>query len=125
VALEVNDVHTLLDLVDENLGVAVVPRHFAHKRASLTALPVKGTGEAVYETVALLPPRQATSPAARALMALLEASGTSTGSTGRSTGSTGTSPGATGGPPGSNSAAPGTVSASPGATGMTPEAMST
>ncbi|GAB2887782.1 LysR substrate-binding domain-containing protein [Streptomyces deserti] len=72
VALEVNDVHTLLDLVGENLGIAVVPRHFAHKRASLTALPVKGTGEAVYETVALLPPPQATSPAARALMALLD-----------------------------------------------------
>ncbi|MEV5439289.1 LysR substrate-binding domain-containing protein [Streptomyces sp. NPDC052682] len=72
VALEVNDVHTLLDLVGENLGVAVVPRHFAHKRASLTALPVKDTGEAVYETVALLPPPQATSPAARALMALLD-----------------------------------------------------
>ncbi|NUP43650.1 MAG: LysR family transcriptional regulator, partial [Streptomyces sp.] len=72
VALEVNDVHSLLDLVDENLGIAVVPRHFRHKREALTALPVKGTGEAVYETVALLPPPQATSPAARALMALLE-----------------------------------------------------
>ncbi|MDN3024305.1 LysR substrate-binding domain-containing protein [Streptomyces sp. S.PB5] len=75
VALEVNDVHSLLDLVDENLGVAVVPRHFRHKRPSLTALPVKGTAETVYETVALLPPEQATSPAARALMALLEKEG--------------------------------------------------
>ncbi|GAA3901053.1 LysR substrate-binding domain-containing protein [Streptomyces lacrimifluminis] len=72
VALEVNDVHSLLDLVGEGLGVAVVPRHFAHKRAALTALPVKGTGETVYETVAMLPPPQATSPAARALMELLE-----------------------------------------------------
>jgi DNA-binding transcriptional LysR family regulator len=72
VALEVNDVHSLLDLVGENLCVAVVPRHFRHKREALTALPLKGTGEAVYETVALLPSRQATSPAARALMALLE-----------------------------------------------------
>jgi DNA-binding transcriptional LysR family regulator len=78
VALEVNDVHSLLDLVDENLGVAVVPRHFRHKRESLTALPVKGTGETVYETVALLPPSQATSPAARALMALLETGGLGT-----------------------------------------------
>ena len=43
VALEVNDVHSLLDLVDENLGIAVVPRHFRHKRESLTALPLKGT----------------------------------------------------------------------------------
>lgn len=72
VALEVNDVHSLLDLVDENLGIAVVPRHFRHKRESLSALPVKGTGETVYETVALLPPPQATSPAARALMSLLQ-----------------------------------------------------
>ncbi|MER5750127.1 LysR substrate-binding domain-containing protein [Streptomyces sp. NPDC002088] len=75
VALEVNDVHSLLDLIDENLGVAVVPRHFRHKRESLTALPLKGTGETVYETAALLPPPQGTSPAARALMALLETGG--------------------------------------------------
>jgi DNA-binding transcriptional LysR family regulator len=72
VALEVNDVHSLLDLVGENLGVAAVPAHFRHKRPSLTALPVKGTEETVYGTVALLPPPEATSPAARALMALLE-----------------------------------------------------
>ncbi|MEU0005526.1 LysR substrate-binding domain-containing protein [Streptomyces sp. NPDC006314] len=72
VALEVNDVHSLLDLVDENLGIAVVPRHFRYKRPSLTALPLKGTGEAEYETVALLPPERATSPAARALVTLLE-----------------------------------------------------
>ncbi|GGS57177.1 MULTISPECIES: LysR family transcriptional regulator [Streptomyces] len=75
VALEVNDVHSLLDLVDEGLGIAVVPRHFRHKRASLTALPVEGTGGTPYETVALLPPAQATSPAARALMTLLETGG--------------------------------------------------
>ncbi|MFI8368457.1 LysR family transcriptional regulator [Streptomyces sp. NPDC085466] len=74
VALEVNDVHSLLDLVDENLGVAAVPRHFRRKREALRALPVKGVPETVYETVALLPPPQATSPAARALMALLEGS---------------------------------------------------
>ncbi|MFC9681266.1 LysR family transcriptional regulator [Streptomyces sp. NPDC056948] len=78
VALEVNDVHSLLDLVDEGLGIAVVPRHFRHKRASLTALPVEGTGGTPYETVALLPPAQATSPAARALMALLETGGPAT-----------------------------------------------
>ncbi|OIJ93981.1 LysR substrate-binding domain-containing protein [Streptomyces monashensis] len=75
VALEVNDVHSLLDLVDENLGIAVVPRHFRHKRPALTALPLKGADEAAYETVALLPPDRATSPAARALVALLETGG--------------------------------------------------
>ncbi|MBQ1097200.1 LysR family transcriptional regulator [Streptomyces sp. b94] len=72
VALEVNDVHGLLDLVDENLGIAVVPRHFRHKRASLTSLPLEGSPETAYETIALLPPAEATSPAARALMGLLE-----------------------------------------------------
>ncbi|MCZ9346573.1 LysR substrate-binding domain-containing protein, partial [Streptomyces sp. TRM76130] len=72
VALEVNDVHGLLDLIDEDLGVAVVPRHFRHKRASLTSLPLKDTDDVLYETVALLPPAQTTSPAARALMGLLE-----------------------------------------------------
>ncbi|MDT0611880.1 LysR family transcriptional regulator [Streptomyces lancefieldiae] len=72
VPLEVNDVHGLLDLIDENLGIAVVPRHFRHKRASLTSLPLKDSGGTEYETIALLPPAPATSPAARALMGLLE-----------------------------------------------------
>ncbi|MFF9299150.1 LysR substrate-binding domain-containing protein [Streptomyces althioticus] len=80
VALEVNDVHSLLDLVDENLGVAVVPRHFRHKRPSLTALPLKDTGEAAYETVALVPSPRATSPAARALMELLDTGARDAGS---------------------------------------------
>jgi DNA-binding transcriptional LysR family regulator len=74
VALEVNDVHSLLDLVYEGLGIAVAPRHFECKRPGLTALPLQDTGGAVYETAALLlPAPQATSPAAQALMALLEA----------------------------------------------------
>ncbi|MEW2295547.1 LysR substrate-binding domain-containing protein [Streptomyces sp. NPDC006743] len=76
VALEVNDVHSLLDLVDENLGIAVVPRHFRHKRPSLTALPFEGAGGTAYETVVLLPAEQAASPAARALVALLGTSET-------------------------------------------------
>lgn len=62
VPLEVNDVHGLLDLIDENLGIAVVPRHFRHKRSSLTSLPLKDSGGTEYETIALLPPAQATSP---------------------------------------------------------------
>ncbi|PZH03881.1 LysR family transcriptional regulator [Streptomyces sp. NTH33] len=79
VALEVNDVHGLLDLVGENLGIAVVPRHFRHKRPSLTALPLKDATGTEYETVALLPSEQATSPAARALIALLESRGPASG----------------------------------------------
>lgn len=75
VTLEVNDVHSLLELVHEGLGIAVVPRHFGLKREAgdLTALPFKGVSEASYETVAMLPPPDATSPAARALMVLLDA----------------------------------------------------
>jgi DNA-binding transcriptional LysR family regulator len=72
VTLEVNDVHSLLDLVEEGLGIAVVPHHFAQKRPSLPALPLKADTETPYETVAMLPPPEATSPAARALMELLE-----------------------------------------------------
>ncbi|WP_405953927.1 LysR family transcriptional regulator [Streptomyces phaeochromogenes] len=75
VALEVNDVHSLLDLVEEGLGIAVVPRHFAHKRRALPTLPLKADTETPYETVAMLPPPEATSPAARALMSLLETGG--------------------------------------------------
>jgi DNA-binding transcriptional LysR family regulator len=75
VTLEVNDVHSLLDLVQEGLGIAVVPRHFAHKRRALPALPLKADTETPYETVAMLPPPEATSPAARALMSLLETGG--------------------------------------------------
>lgn len=74
VTLEVNDVHSLLDLVQEGLGIAVVPRHFSHKReaSALAALPLKGAGGTSYDTVAMLPPREATSPAAQALMRLLD-----------------------------------------------------
>ncbi|MFJ8005100.1 LysR family transcriptional regulator [Streptomyces fagopyri] len=76
VTLEVSDVHSLLELVGAGLGIAVVPRHFGLKReaAGLTSLLLKGAGDAPYETVAMLPPPDATSPAARALMALLETS---------------------------------------------------
>jgi DNA-binding transcriptional LysR family regulator len=76
VTLEVNDVHSLLELVHEGLGIAVVPRHFGLKREAraLTSLPFKGPVEGSYETVAMLPPPEATSPAARALMTLLDTS---------------------------------------------------
>jgi len=79
VALEVNDVHSLLDLVDEGLGIAVVARHFECKHPRLTALPLRDNGGAVYETATLLPAPQATSPAAQALMALLQAGPTGSG----------------------------------------------
>lgn len=73
VALEVSDVHSLLELVQEDLGITVVPRHFAHKRQAegLASRPLESGAE--YETVAMLPAPDATSPAARALMGLLDA----------------------------------------------------
>ena len=64
--------HSLLDLVDENLGIAVVPQHFRAQAGGPHRAPAEGHRREVYETVALLPPPQATSPAARALMTLLE-----------------------------------------------------
>lgn len=76
VALEVNDVHSLLDLVEEGLGIAVVPRHFECKRPHLAAVPLKIDGGVVYEAAAFFPAPQATSPAARALAALLGAAET-------------------------------------------------
>jgi DNA-binding transcriptional LysR family regulator len=78
VALEVNDVHSLLNLVDENLGIAVVPSHFRHKCPALTSLPLKTTAVTEYETAVLLPSEQATGPAARALIALLDTGGAAT-----------------------------------------------
>ncbi|MEU1042616.1 LysR family transcriptional regulator [Streptomyces sp. NPDC005551] len=73
VALEVNDVHSLLELIQQGLGIAVVPRHFGHKPEAVTlaSLPLAGTEDVSYQTVAMLPPEDATSPAARALMTLL------------------------------------------------------
>ena len=75
VALEVNDVHSLLDLVAEGLGIAVVPRHFEFKRPHLAALPLKVEHGTMYEAAAFFPAPQATSPAAHALAALLGAAG--------------------------------------------------
>ena len=63
VALEVNDVHSLLDLVEEGLGIAVVPRHFAHKRRALPALPLKADTETPYETVAYSAPKPSSTSA--------------------------------------------------------------
>ncbi|GAA2925156.1 LysR family transcriptional regulator [Kitasatospora cinereorecta] len=73
VALEVNDVHSLLELVHEGLGIAVVPHHFSRKQEArgLVVVELDGTHRPVYESVVLLPPSRAMSPGARALMALV------------------------------------------------------
>ncbi|THA67037.1 LysR family transcriptional regulator [Streptomyces sp. A0958] len=73
VALEVTDVHSLLELVHEQLGIAVVPHHFSRKPEArgLAAVRLDGAGEAFYESVVVLPEARAMSPGARALMALV------------------------------------------------------
>ncbi|MFI6859572.1 LysR family transcriptional regulator [Streptomyces sp. NPDC050421] len=73
VALEVNDVHSLLELVREGLGIAVVPHHFSRKPEArcLVAVELDGTDQPSYESVVVLPAARAMSPGARALMALV------------------------------------------------------
>jgi DNA-binding transcriptional LysR family regulator len=74
VALEVNDVHTLIELVEQGLGVAVVPRHFALKpqAAGVRAVALKDGPEPVFEVALARPEGDAASPAARKLSALLD-----------------------------------------------------
>lgn len=70
VDLEVNDVHTLLDLVEHGLGVAVVPSSFARKRPDrLRAVPLVGDAVPIW-TVAVAVPQTPT-PAAGTLLAQL------------------------------------------------------
>jgi DNA-binding transcriptional LysR family regulator len=65
---EVNDVHTLLDLVGHGLGVAVVPQHIAHKKAGkLNRLPLPT--EAPRWDVAIALPADGTSAAAETFLA--------------------------------------------------------
>jgi DNA-binding transcriptional LysR family regulator len=71
VELEVNDVHTLLDLVGYGLGIAIVPEHFGAKRPDrLRAVALSGPQPEW--TVGIASP-QHPGPAARALLAQLPA----------------------------------------------------
>jgi len=74
VALEVYDVHTLIDLVRHGLGIAVVPAPIARKKqaATLSAVPIKGVGERSWEVSVALPQGDRASPAARKLLSYLE-----------------------------------------------------
>ena len=73
VALEVNDVHSLIDLVHHGLGVAVVPQPIARKdhAAGLAALPLAGAEDHLWEVSAALPEEDRVSPAARKLLSYL------------------------------------------------------
>lgn len=54
VALEVNDVHSLLDLVACGLGVALVPAEFAHKKPTARFIPLSGAAP-TWETAIVTP----------------------------------------------------------------------
>ncbi|MFJ2554772.1 MULTISPECIES: LysR family transcriptional regulator [unclassified Streptomyces] len=74
VALEVNDVHSLIELVGHGLGIAVVPRPIARKEqaAGLSTVPLVGAGDGeLWEVSAALPEPERTGPAARRLLAYL------------------------------------------------------
>jgi DNA-binding transcriptional LysR family regulator len=70
--LETNDVHSLLDLVQHGLGVAVVPAHFAKKRPNaLASVPVDAPG--LEWSVGVATP-EIVGPAANAFLTQLEGS---------------------------------------------------
>ncbi|WP_329379874.1 LysR family transcriptional regulator [Streptomyces sp. NBC_01716] len=73
VALEVNDVHSLIELVGEGLGVAVVPRPVARKdhAAGLSTVPLAGAESGLWEVSAAVPEEGRTGPAARKLLSYL------------------------------------------------------
>ena len=70
VTLEVNDVHSLLDLVGCGLGLALVPAEFAHKRTSARFVPLSGTVP-TWETAIATP--TSNSAAVTALLDLVQA----------------------------------------------------
>lgn len=65
VELEVNDVHTLLDLIGEDLAIAVVPTSIARKRPDLVATPISTP---VPDWTVCVATRDDPSPAAAALV---------------------------------------------------------
>jgi DNA-binding transcriptional LysR family regulator len=67
VTIEVNDVHSLLDLVGHDMGVAVVPRPIAEKdkAAHLTARPMPDDPEARWRVALAVGAGERSSPAAR------------------------------------------------------------
>jgi DNA-binding transcriptional LysR family regulator len=68
IASEVNDVHTLLDLVEHGLGIAIVPGHIARKKAGkLACLPLPADAPRWEITVAL--PATATTAAGETFLA--------------------------------------------------------
>jgi DNA-binding transcriptional LysR family regulator len=74
VALEVNDVHSLLDFVAEDLGVALVPRPIAYKKnKKVRAVPLRQTAPSWVVSVAV-PTNGPANPATDALLSIVEES---------------------------------------------------
>jgi DNA-binding transcriptional LysR family regulator len=74
VALEVNDVHSLLDFVAEDLGVALVPRPIAYKKnKNVRAVPLRQTAPSWVVSVAV-PVNGRANPATDALLGIVEES---------------------------------------------------
>ncbi|MGI5468644.1 LysR family transcriptional regulator [Streptomyces sp. CA-132043] len=73
VALEVNDVYTLLDLVARGLGVAVVPRPVTHKDQARGLAAVPLAADTVWNVGIAVPRSGRLSPAAQALLESLAA----------------------------------------------------
>ncbi len=68
VALEVNEVHSLLDLVAHGLGVALVPQSFTHKQTSARFVPVADPAP-VWRTAVAIAANRPPSAATRAFLA--------------------------------------------------------
>jgi DNA-binding transcriptional LysR family regulator len=72
VTLEVNDVHTLLDLVGHGMGVALVPAPIAAKKAArLPAVPLRPGSAESWQVAVAVPAADASSLAAQALLKML------------------------------------------------------
>ncbi|HEY2043301.1 MAG TPA: LysR family transcriptional regulator [Jatrophihabitans sp.] len=72
VTLEVNDVHTLLDLVAHGLGIALVPAPIAAKKAAkLPAIALRRSAAEYWQVSIAVPSGDAISLAAQALLGML------------------------------------------------------
>ncbi|WP_210593959.1 LysR family transcriptional regulator [Streptomyces sp. GESEQ-35] len=73
VALQVNDVHSLLDLVGHGLGVALVPRHIADKPQAdaLSVVALADGSTAVWRAAVAVPDQARMTPAARRLLGMV------------------------------------------------------
>jgi DNA-binding transcriptional LysR family regulator len=69
VTLEVNDVHTLLDLVGHGMGVALVPQDFMHKQTTARFVPLADPAPEWHTATAVAADRRP-SAATRALLGL-------------------------------------------------------